>query len=112
MQIYKYETQADYDKIVSEKTTQGLILTNVSNVTEGNFLGFKETEEIPQTIDTELKALKEKIDTVLANQVEVVQLKAEKEVLLQTIVEKEQIISEKEAIVKAMETESKGIIEK
>lgn len=102
MQIYKYSTQEDYDRIIEEKTAQGLILTNVSNVTEGNFLGFKEPEEIKPELDTDLKALKEKIDTMLANQAEVVQLRQEKEVLLQTIAEKEEIIQQKEIEITSM----------
>lgn len=105
MQIYKYSTQEDYDRIVAEKAAQGFILTHVSNITEGNYLGFKEPEEIKPTLDAELKTLKEKLDTVLANQTEVVQLKAEKEILLQEIAAKDIIISEKELLLQVKDVE-------
>ena len=48
MEIVAYDgTQEEYTRIVAEKEPEGLILTNVSNITEGNFLGFKLPAEIP-----------------------------------------------------------------
>lgn len=75
MQIVKYETEEEADKIKIEKKAQGMILTNVANVTEGNFLGFKEPDEIPvipvisPTIDERLTALEVKIDSILTKTV-------------------------------------------
>jgi len=73
MQIVKYDgTQKEYDKIVQEKIAQGLTLTNVSNVTEGDFLGFKEPVEIQQpnpiniSLESRLAAIETKIDSILA----------------------------------------------
>lgn len=48
MIIVAYDgTQDEYDRIIAEKTAEGFILTDVQNITEGNFLGFKEPSEIP-----------------------------------------------------------------
>ena len=76
MQIIKYDgTTKEYDRIVAEKTAQGFILTNVSNVTEGDFLGFKEPDEIKtsvqSSIETKLAELETKIDTMLVKQDEI-----------------------------------------
>jgi hypothetical protein len=70
MQIVKYDgSQKEYDKIVAEKTAAGFILTDVANVTEGNFLGFKEPDEIKtpvqNSIETEIAELKTKVDEIL-----------------------------------------------
>lgn len=48
MKIISYDgTQQEYDRILAEQTALGFILTNVSNITEGNFLGFQEPEWVP-----------------------------------------------------------------
>lgn len=47
MQIVKFITEEEAQQIIAQKQSEGLILTNVSNVTEGNFLGFKDPDEIP-----------------------------------------------------------------
>ena len=46
MQIIKYETETEADKIKSDKQKEGYILISVSNVKEGNFLGFAKTEDL------------------------------------------------------------------
>lgn len=50
MQIVKYETEQEAQQIIAEKKGQGLILVEVQNITEGNFLGFKEPAEIPEPV--------------------------------------------------------------
>jgi hypothetical protein len=76
MQIVKYDgTTKEYDRIVAEKVAQGFTLTDVSNVTEGDFLGFKEPDEIKtpvqSSIETKLAALEAKIDSILVKQDEI-----------------------------------------
>jgi hypothetical protein len=70
MQIVKYDgTQEEYDRIVAEKTGQGLTLVAVSNITEGDFLGFKEPDEIKEPVQTDIETdiaeLKIKVDEIL-----------------------------------------------
>lgn len=75
MQIVKYQTEEESQKIIAEKTAQGLILIAVSNVTEGNFLGFKEpyenttAEKTP--IEARLDAIEAKLDSILVKQEEI-----------------------------------------
>ena len=67
-------TQEEYDTIVAEKTSQGLTLTNVQNITEGNFLGFMKTKDLNNDnvgvvnkltqIETRLKAIEEGQDSL------------------------------------------------
>ena len=68
MQIIKYNgTKEEQDKIITEKTSKGLTLTDVSNVTEGNFLGFKDADEmtnIQPSINSRLDAIEAKIDSI------------------------------------------------
>lgn len=75
MQIIMYDgTQEEYDTIVAEKTSQGLTLTNVQNITEGNFLGFMKTKDLNNDnvgvvnkltqIETRLKAIEEGQDSL------------------------------------------------
>ena len=47
MQIIKYQTEEEAQIIIAEKILQGFILTDVSNIGEGNFLGFTEEALIP-----------------------------------------------------------------
>ena len=49
IQIVKYETEEEAQRIITEKTVQGLILTDVANIIEGNFLGFVEGSVIKPT---------------------------------------------------------------
>lgn len=70
MQIVKYTTEAEAQLIIAEKTGQGLILTDVSNITEGNFLGFKEPIEIPpvvpqSTVEDRLTNIEDTQDLIL-----------------------------------------------
>lgn len=46
MQIVKYTTEEEAQQIIDEKIAQGFVLVEVANITEGNFLGFKEPSEI------------------------------------------------------------------
>lgn len=45
MQIVKYQTEEESQQIIAAKQAQGLTLVEVANITEGNFLGFKEPDE-------------------------------------------------------------------
>jgi len=42
MQIIAYQTEEEKQEIIASKLSEGLLLVNVSNVKEGNFLGFTE----------------------------------------------------------------------
>lgn len=42
MKIYMYKTNEDAQEIITRETANGLILTEVSNIEEGNFLGFSD----------------------------------------------------------------------
>jgi len=71
MQIVKYATEQEAQEIIAQKQKEGLVLTHVSNITEGNFLGFKERAEEQSSIpvDSEfvlrLEAVEAKLDEVL-----------------------------------------------
>ena len=65
MEILKYSNQDEYEKLIAEKTAQGLVLTNVSNVKEGNFLGFKELSELKTPIEQKLEEISTKLDAIL-----------------------------------------------
>lgn len=43
MQIVKYSTEEEKQQIIEEKTNEGLVLIEIANITEGNFLGFMDT---------------------------------------------------------------------
>lgn len=45
MIIIKYASEEEAHRIISEKTSEGYTLAEVQNITEGNFLGFKEPNE-------------------------------------------------------------------
>jgi hypothetical protein len=47
MIIVKYETEEEADQIKIDKIGLGYILVEVSNITEGNFLGFQESGYVP-----------------------------------------------------------------
>jgi hypothetical protein len=46
MQIVKYETEQEAQQIIQEKEALGFVLIEVSNITEGNFLGFTEPQSL------------------------------------------------------------------
>lgn len=58
MIIVKYQTESEAEAIITEKTAAGYVLTNVDNVTEGNFLGFVEADKAPSSEPT-LSEIKE-----------------------------------------------------
>jgi len=70
MQIIKYDgTQAEQDRITAEKQAEGLILTHVSNVTEGNFLGFMENSiPVVTPLETRLDSIENTLDLLLLKQ--------------------------------------------
>ncbi|MGG6314100.1 hypothetical protein [Paenibacillus macerans] len=49
MLIIKYETEEEAEQIIYEKQKDGFTLVEVSNITEGNFLGFQEPGWTPPT---------------------------------------------------------------
>lgn len=55
MQIIKYTTEEEAEQIKQEKAAQGLILVEIANITEGNFLGFAEPTEQTATNTTDLE---------------------------------------------------------
>ncbi len=58
MQIVQYTTEEEANQIISEKEAQGLILIEIANITEGNFLGFAENpNEIPKNPENPVKIL-------------------------------------------------------
>lgn len=54
MLIIKYETEEEAERIIAEKNAQGFRLSEIANITEGNFLGFDDSEVKQREID-ELK---------------------------------------------------------
>jgi len=78
MKIIAYNgTQSEQDRIIAEETAQGQTLVAVSNVIEGNFLGFMVSAEIlqspklPTPIEDKIQTLEAKIDTMLLKQDEI-----------------------------------------
>jgi hypothetical protein len=65
VQIIKYTTEAEVQQIIAEKQGQGMVLVEVANITEGNFLGFKEPDEISSTISQRLDDMQNSIDLLL-----------------------------------------------
>lgn len=59
MQIVKYETEDEAQQIIAEKAAQGLILVQVQNISDGNFLGFMEPSEMPEPHTEKSTALQE-----------------------------------------------------
>ena len=49
MQIIKYETEEEKQTIITDKIALGFTLVEISNITEGNFLGFVESATIVET---------------------------------------------------------------
>ena len=50
MIIIKYENESEVEAIVAEQTSKGFHLIEVSNITEGNFLGFDDKVEVIPSI--------------------------------------------------------------
>lgn len=46
MVIIKYENESEKQLIIDEQTSKGLHLVAVSNITEGNFLGFDDRDVV------------------------------------------------------------------
>lgn len=68
MIIIKYTTEEEGQQIIVEKISQGYILIEVQNITNGNFLGFLEPNEtLPEKDKTELQILKETVDTLVTD---------------------------------------------
>lgn len=57
--IFKYETEEEKTKIIQEQTATGLLLVEIMNITEGNFLGFSPDPLAPvKPIEQEVSELK------------------------------------------------------
>ena|GEM_PF-6405365 len=54
MKIVKYETEEEAEQIKNQQIAKGYILVEVSNITEGNFLGFQEVGWIEPEPETPL----------------------------------------------------------
>jgi len=52
-------TQSEIDRITNEQNAVGFVLTHISNITEGDFLGFTEKAKIDVTAEQEISELKE-----------------------------------------------------
>ncbi|MNP28570.1 hypothetical protein D3C76_1215400 [compost metagenome] len=59
MIIIKYETEEEAEQIIYEKQEDGFTLVEVTNITEGNFLGFQGSEWTPSIYP---KPLEERIN--------------------------------------------------
>lgn len=46
MEIVKYETEEERQEIINKKNKEGFTLIEIQNVTDGNFLGFIDEEEL------------------------------------------------------------------
>lgn len=69
MRIYKYTTEEEAQQIISENKAQGLVLVEISNITEGNFLGFAENSiPTPTTSETRLSNIENILDLILLKQ--------------------------------------------
>ncbi|WP_024834146.1 hypothetical protein [Ruminiclostridium josui] len=70
MIIIKYTTEEEGQQIIAEKTSQGYTLIEVQNITEGNFLGFLESNEtLPENDKTENQKLQDMIDTLIMDNI-------------------------------------------
>jgi nitrogen regulatory protein PII len=71
MIIIKYENEEEVKEIVDEQTKKGLIVVEVSNVGEGNFLGFDDRNLIPKEktpIEVQLNDIKNNTDMIILKQ--------------------------------------------
>lgn len=72
MQIVKYQTEGEAQIIIAKKMAEGMTLTHISNVTEGNFLGFMENPSQPPTpIEVRLEEMETKLDSIIIKQDEI-----------------------------------------
>lgn len=65
MEIIKYKNEEEKQNIIQTKTTQGLVLVEIANLTDGNFLGFMAQSDIPEPktpIEQRLDAIEAKLD--------------------------------------------------
>lgn len=65
MEIIKYSNEQEKQNIIQTKTAQGLILVEIANLTDGNFLGFMAPSDIPEPktpIEQRLDAIEAKLD--------------------------------------------------
>jgi|GEM_PF-5038157 len=71
MQIIKYTTEAEAEQIKLEKVSQGLVLVEIANITEGNYLGFDDhpreralpIDEQVRMLEAENQQLKNRLQT-------------------------------------------------
>lgn len=65
VRIFKYDgTQEEQERIAAEQLTNGYVLTHISNITEGNFLGFMKDGTVPEpktSIEEKIELLKQDI---------------------------------------------------
>lgn len=67
--IFKYETEEEAQQIIDDQTANGLILVEVMNITEGNFLGFADVAPpIPDKTPIEQQLDEVKSEKVLLEQ--------------------------------------------
>ena len=77
MTIVKYDgTQAELDRIVTEKEIEGYALIQVQNITEGNFLGFAKEEDLQVIPNPEPSVeLQDTLDRIADLEFEIAKLK-------------------------------------
>lgn len=71
MKIYKYENEEEMLQIIDKSTKEGFVLTNISNIEDGNFLGFTEIEKAPKQemlIEQRIECIQTSIDMILLKQ--------------------------------------------
>ncbi|WP_214813837.1 hypothetical protein [Exiguobacterium sp. s196] len=71
MIIVKYKTEQEAQQIIDEKQAQGLTLVEVSNITEGNFLGFVENPKNPTSLEEKVTQLEQLVQEQNLTQMEV-----------------------------------------
>ncbi|MBH0166283.1 hypothetical protein IHV12_15275 [Fictibacillus sp. 7GRE50] len=82
MQIFIYNSEEEKQKIISEKNAEGLILIQISNITEGNFLAFSENPiKEPTPLEEKIEQLQQDnlilMDALAVTFEEVLNLKAQ-----------------------------------
>lgn len=70
MKIIKYQTEEEAAEIIARETANGLIMTAVSNITDGNFLGFMDPapQIIEVTSNQQLADIQNTLDLLLLKQ--------------------------------------------
>jgi hypothetical protein len=69
--IVKYETEEEKQAIINSQAAEGFALTDIANITEGNFLGFDDTSSqqiIGDTTSEKLTDIQNSIDLLLLKQ--------------------------------------------